>query len=85
MVIAFPAHKGDQEGRDSLPNHVYANAADPSISSILSFSPGIFFSQGEGGDQVCRRAACGLHKLFCPIIFSNIFVKSATCSDYEKY
>jgi hypothetical protein len=42
MVFVFPAHKGDQEGRNSLPKHVYANTAEPSICPILSFAVYIF-------------------------------------------
>ena len=42
MVIVFPSHKGDKEGRNALPKHVYANIAEPSICPILSFAIYIF-------------------------------------------
>ena len=42
MVIVFPSHKGDKEGRNALPKHVYANIAEPSICPILSFAVYIF-------------------------------------------
>jgi hypothetical protein len=118
MVFVFLSHKGDKEGRNALPKHVYANTAEPSICPILSFAVYIFtrgyerdgskmkifaddaerkfikwlsnlctankvllqnqgveismigthsfrkgiasILEGEGGDQVCGRAASGL-------------------------
>ena len=42
MVIVFPSHKGDQEGRNALPKHIYANIAEPHICPILSFAVYIF-------------------------------------------
>ena len=42
MVIVFPSHKGDKEGRNALPKHVYANIAEPSVCPILSFAVYIF-------------------------------------------
>lgn len=42
MVIVFPSHKGDKEGRSALPKHVYANIAEPSVCPILSFAVYIF-------------------------------------------
>jgi integrase len=42
MVIVFPSHKGDQEGRNALPKHIYANTAEPHICPILSFAVYIF-------------------------------------------
>jgi hypothetical protein len=38
MVIVFPSHKGDQDGRNALPKHIYANIAEPHICPILSFA-----------------------------------------------
>jgi hypothetical protein len=38
MVIVFPSHKCDQEGRNALPKLIYANIAEPHICPILSFS-----------------------------------------------
>jgi hypothetical protein len=38
MVTVIPQHKSDQqEGTRSLPKHVNANKAEPSICQILSF------------------------------------------------
>ena len=42
MIIVFPSHKGDKEGRNALPKHVYANPAEPAICPILSFAVYIF-------------------------------------------
>ena len=42
MIIVFPSHKGDKEGRTALPKHVYANTVEPSICPILSFAVYIF-------------------------------------------
>jgi hypothetical protein len=42
MVIVFPSHKSDKEGRNALPKHVYANTAEPHICPILSFAVYIF-------------------------------------------
>lgn len=38
MIIVFPSHKGDKEGRNALPKHVYANPLEPAICPILSFA-----------------------------------------------
>jgi hypothetical protein len=38
MIIVFPSHKGDKEGRTALPKHFYANTAEPSKCPILSFA-----------------------------------------------
>lgn len=42
MVLVFPSHKGDKEGKNALPKHVYANTAEPHICPILSFAIYIF-------------------------------------------
>ena len=42
MIIVFPSHKGNKEGRTALPKHVYANPAEPALCSILSFAIYIF-------------------------------------------
>ena len=42
LVVVFPSHKGDKEGQNALPKHVYANPAEPSICPILSFAIYIF-------------------------------------------
>lgn len=42
LVVVFPAHKGDQEGRTALPKHVYANPSEPAICPILSLAVYIF-------------------------------------------
>jgi hypothetical protein len=38
MVIVFPSHKGDQEGKHCNPKHIYANRSNPEICPILSFA-----------------------------------------------
>ena len=42
MVIVFPQHKGDKEGKYALPKHVYANRRCPWICPILAFAIFIF-------------------------------------------
>ena len=42
LGIVFPSHKGDKEGRNALPKHVYANTAEPTICPLLSFAVYIF-------------------------------------------
>jgi hypothetical protein len=42
LVVAFPSHKGDQEGRNSLPKHVYANPLNPEVCPILALAIYIF-------------------------------------------
>ena len=42
MVIVFPSHKGDKEGRNALPKHVYANIVEPTACPILSFAVYVF-------------------------------------------
>ena len=42
MTVTFPKHKGDQEGRDGIPKHVYANPNNPSICPILALAVFVF-------------------------------------------
>ena len=42
LVVVFPSHKGDKEGKRSSPKHVYANVTEPSICPILSFAIYVF-------------------------------------------
>lgn len=42
MTIVFPTHKGDQEGRDATPKHVFANPEHPKICPILSLAIFVF-------------------------------------------
>ena len=42
MVITTPKHKGDQEGNNCYPKHVYANPVNPTICPILSMALLIF-------------------------------------------
>ena len=42
MVVVFPSHKGNKEGKRCSPKHVYANVAEPSICPILNFAIYIF-------------------------------------------
>ena len=42
MVITTPKHKGDQEGNNCYPKHVYANPLNPAICLILSMALLIF-------------------------------------------
>ena len=45
MVITTPKHKGDQEGDNCYPKHVYANPVKPATCPILSMALLIF---GDG-------------------------------------
>jgi hypothetical protein len=38
MIIVFPNHKGDKEGKNATPKHVYANPLNPAICPILAFA-----------------------------------------------
>jgi hypothetical protein len=38
MYVVFPTHKGDQEGDNSNPKHVYANPNNPEICPILALA-----------------------------------------------
>lgn len=52
MVIVFPSHKGDKEGKNALPKHIYANTAEPHICPILSFAVYVFTrGYGRGGSK----------------------------------
>lgn len=42
LVIVFPSHKGDKDGKKSLPKHIYANTLEPAICPILSFAIFLF-------------------------------------------
>ena len=42
MVITTPMHKGNQEGNNCYPKHVYANPVNPAICPILSMASLIF-------------------------------------------
>ena len=71
MVIVFPSHKGDKEGKSALPKHVYAKTEEPHICPILSLALFVF-TRGydrEGskttifsGEAECRFSKW-LHKL----------------------
>ena len=42
LVIVFPSHKGDKDGKKAIPKHVYANTKEPSICPILSLAIYLF-------------------------------------------
>jgi hypothetical protein len=50
MVIVFPSHKGDQEGRNSAPKHVFANPTCPEVCPVLSLAIYIFCMGWRRGD-----------------------------------
>ena len=54
MVIRLPKHKGDQEGKNSYPKHVFANPNDPSICPVLGFAVYVFTKgfQREGAQTL---------------------------------
>ena len=45
MVVTTPKHKGDQEGNNCYPKHVFANTDNPTICPILSMAI-LFFGGG---------------------------------------
>jgi hypothetical protein len=42
LVIILPTHKGDQEGRNASPKHLYANPTCPEICPVLWLSVYLF-------------------------------------------
>lgn len=42
LVVIFPSHKGDPDGSNSLPKHVYANLVSNEICPILALAVFIF-------------------------------------------
>lgn len=42
LTICFPTHKGDVEGNDGTPKHVYANPNSPHVCPILALALYIF-------------------------------------------
>lgn len=42
LTIVFPTHKGDQEGRDAAPKHVFANPSNPEMCPVLSLAIFVF-------------------------------------------
>lgn len=42
MVVIFPTHKGDKEGKNCTPKHVYANPKDPVICPIFALAVYVF-------------------------------------------
>ena len=42
MVVVFPSHKGDQEGKSALPKHVFANPENPEMCPILALAIFVF-------------------------------------------
>lgn len=42
LLITFPTHKGDKEGKNSAPKHVYANPFKPEVCPILAFAVYVF-------------------------------------------
>ena len=55
MVFKFPKHKGDQEGRTSIPKHVYANPLNPTICPILAFAVLVFSGIRGFQDEIYER------------------------------
>ena len=42
LLITLPRHKGDQEGANSYPRHVFANPNDPTVCPVLSLGIHLF-------------------------------------------
>lgn len=42
LTVVFPKHKGDQEGNNTAPKHVYANPSNPSICPVLALAVWVF-------------------------------------------
>jgi hypothetical protein len=42
LLITTPKHKGDQEGSNCYPKHVFANPNNPSICPVLSMGVLVF-------------------------------------------
>lgn len=57
MVMVFPTHKGDKEGKNCSPKHVYANPSNPAVCPILWLAVYIFCSGARRADS--RRSVFG--------------------------
>jgi hypothetical protein len=42
LTIVFPKHKGDQDGSNAAPKHVYANPSNPTICPVLALAVWVF-------------------------------------------
>jgi hypothetical protein len=42
MQVVFPTHKGDPEGKNAKPKHVFANPMDPSVCPVLALAIYVF-------------------------------------------
>ena len=42
LMVTVPKHKGDQEGANVFPRHVYANPSDPAICPVLALAVLVF-------------------------------------------
>jgi hypothetical protein len=60
MIIVFPTHKGDQEGRDAAPKHVYGNPECPEICPLLAFA--LHICSGEFRRSEARNSVFGSTK-----------------------
>lgn len=57
LVMVFPTHKGDKEGKDCSPKHVYANPSNPTICPILWLAVYVFCTSTQRVDS--KRAVFG--------------------------
>ena len=78
LTVVFPAHKGDPEGNDASPKHVYANPVHPHVCPVLALAV-LVFSDGFHG----RNEASFLFGKQEAAL--NIFTKwlKATCEVHE--
>lgn len=42
LVIVLPRHKGDQEGRNAFPKHIFANPLNPAVCPVLALAIYVF-------------------------------------------
>ncbi len=58
LLITTPKHKGDQEGNNCYPKHVFANTTNPTICPVLSMAV-LIFSSGWRRDGAKHMLFCG--------------------------
>jgi hypothetical protein len=85
LLVTIPKHKGDQEGSNVFPRHLYANPSDPFICPVLSLAVLVFVRVlrfDPVGSSSSSQAALPNYRLFdgdnSETRFSDIFKKVIT-------
>ena len=82
LMVTVPKHKGDQEGANVFPRHVYANPSDPAICPVLALAVLVFVRVlrfDPNSSSTSSQAALPNYRLFdgdnSETRFSEIFKK----------